>query len=112
MPGNAQNTAPATVLPLSLRKGRPSKQKPDARRAMLLDPGARSAPVFRPSGIVEAYYRCGGFQYFKAAVDRTGRIVAWKDHFAIRDVTDAVGREAGCPARAPCLKKTAPDPAC
>ena len=27
------------------------------------------------------YYRCGGFQYLKAAVDRNGRVVAWKDHF-------------------------------
>ncbi len=27
------------------------------------------------------YYRCGGFQYLKAAVDGTGKIVAWQDHF-------------------------------
>jgi isoquinoline 1-oxidoreductase beta subunit len=27
------------------------------------------------------YYRCGGFQYLKAAVDGAGKIVAWKDHF-------------------------------
>ena len=35
----------------------------------------------REDDIRHDYYRCGGFQYFKAAVDRTGKIVAWKDHF-------------------------------
>ena len=27
------------------------------------------------------YYRSGGFQYLKAAVDAAGRLVAWQDHF-------------------------------
>jgi isoquinoline 1-oxidoreductase beta subunit len=35
----------------------------------------------REDDIRHDYYRCGGFQYLKAAVDRTGKIVAWKDHF-------------------------------
>lgn len=35
----------------------------------------------REDDIRHDYYRCGGFQYFKAAVDRTGKIVAWKNHF-------------------------------
>lgn len=35
----------------------------------------------REDDIQHDYYRCGGFQYLKAAVDRAGKIVAWKDHF-------------------------------
>jgi len=35
----------------------------------------------REDDIKHDYYRCGGFQYLKAAVDRTGKIVAWQDHF-------------------------------
>jgi isoquinoline 1-oxidoreductase beta subunit len=27
------------------------------------------------------YYRSGGFQYLKGAVDKTGKLVAWQDHF-------------------------------
>ncbi|MFN0104913.1 MAG: molybdopterin cofactor-binding domain-containing protein [Bryobacteraceae bacterium] len=27
------------------------------------------------------YYRCGGFQYFKAAIDKNGKLAAWRDHF-------------------------------
>jgi isoquinoline 1-oxidoreductase subunit beta len=27
------------------------------------------------------FYRCGGFQFFKAAVDGRGKLVAWKNHF-------------------------------
>ncbi len=27
------------------------------------------------------FYRCGGFQYFKAAVDGGGKIAAWRNHF-------------------------------
>lgn len=35
----------------------------------------------REDDIQHDYYRCGGFQYFEAAVDRSGKIVAWKNHF-------------------------------
>ncbi|HEV8486714.1 MAG TPA: molybdopterin cofactor-binding domain-containing protein [Blastocatellia bacterium] len=27
------------------------------------------------------YYRSGGFQYLKAAVDNNGKLVAWQNHF-------------------------------
>ena len=27
------------------------------------------------------YYRSGGFQYLKAAVDQNGKLVAWQNHF-------------------------------
>jgi isoquinoline 1-oxidoreductase beta subunit len=35
----------------------------------------------REDDIRHDYYRCGGFQYLKAAVDGNGKIVAWQDHF-------------------------------
>ena len=41
------------------------------------------------------YYRCGGFQYFKAAVDRDGKIVAWKNHFIAYGEGDAFVHDGG-----------------
>ncbi len=35
----------------------------------------------REDDIQHDYYRCGGFQFMKAAVDNNGKLVAWHDHF-------------------------------
>ena len=35
----------------------------------------------REDDIQHDYYRCGGFQFMKAAVDNDGKLVAWHDHF-------------------------------
>ena len=35
----------------------------------------------REDDIQHDYYRCGGFQFMKAAVDKDGKLVAWHDHF-------------------------------
>jgi isoquinoline 1-oxidoreductase subunit beta len=35
----------------------------------------------REDDIRHDYYRCGGFQFFKAAVDNSGKIAAWQNHF-------------------------------
>ncbi len=35
----------------------------------------------REDDIQHDYYRCGGFQFMKAAVDNSGKLVAWHDHF-------------------------------
>ncbi len=41
------------------------------------------------------YYRCGGFQYLKAALDRTGKIVAWQDHFVAYGEGNAFVHDGG-----------------
>jgi isoquinoline 1-oxidoreductase beta subunit len=35
----------------------------------------------REDDIQHDYYRCGGFQFMKGAVDSAGKLVAWHDHF-------------------------------
>ncbi len=35
----------------------------------------------REDDIQHDYYRCGGFQFMKGAVDKDGKLVAWNDHF-------------------------------
>lgn len=49
----------------------------------------------REDDIRHDYYRCGGFQYLKAAVDPTGKIVAWKDHFVAYGEGNAFVHDGG-----------------
>ncbi len=49
----------------------------------------------REDDLKHDYYRCGGFQYLKAAVDRTGKIVAWKDHFVAYGEGNAFVHDGG-----------------
>jgi isoquinoline 1-oxidoreductase subunit beta len=49
----------------------------------------------REDDIRHDYYRCGGFQYFKAAVDRSGKLVAWKNHFVAYGEGDAFVHDGG-----------------
>ena len=35
----------------------------------------------REDDIQHDYYRSGGFQYLKAAIDQNGKVAAWRDHF-------------------------------
>jgi Aerobic-type carbon monoxide dehydrogenase, large subunit CoxL/CutL homologs len=60
---------------------------------------AAGAPVkllwSREDDIRHDYYRCGGFQFFKAAVDRNGKLVAWKDHFVAYGEGEAFVHDGG-----------------
>ena len=49
----------------------------------------------REDDIRHDYYRCGGFQYFEGAVDRSGRLVAWKNHFVAYGEENAFVHDGG-----------------
>jgi isoquinoline 1-oxidoreductase beta subunit len=49
----------------------------------------------REDDIRHDYYRCGGFQFFKAAVDRGGKLVAWKNHFVAYGEGEAFVHDGG-----------------
>jgi isoquinoline 1-oxidoreductase beta subunit len=49
----------------------------------------------REDDIRHDYYRCGGFQYFKGAVDRGGKLVAWKNHFVAYGEGNAFVHDGG-----------------
>lgn len=49
----------------------------------------------REDDIRHDYYRCGGFQFFKAAVDRSGKLAAWKNHFIAYGEGDAFVHDGG-----------------
>ncbi|HWQ36623.1 MAG TPA: molybdopterin cofactor-binding domain-containing protein [Blastocatellia bacterium] len=49
----------------------------------------------REDDIQHDYYRCGGFQFMKAAVDKDGRLVAWHDHFVGYGEGNAFAHDGG-----------------
>ncbi|WP_238325873.1 xanthine dehydrogenase family protein molybdopterin-binding subunit [Bryobacter aggregatus] len=49
----------------------------------------------REDDIRHDYYRCGGFQYLKAAIDPSGKLVAWKDHFIAYGEENAFVHDGG-----------------
>lgn len=49
----------------------------------------------REDDVQHDYYRCGGFQYMKGAVDGNGKLVAWKDHFVGYGEGDAFAHDGG-----------------
>ncbi|MDX2031321.1 MAG: molybdopterin cofactor-binding domain-containing protein, partial [Blastocatellia bacterium] len=49
----------------------------------------------REDDIQHDYYRCGGFQFMKAAVDKDGKVVAWHDHFVAYGEGNAFAHDGG-----------------
>ncbi|QQS48020.1 MAG: molybdopterin-dependent oxidoreductase [Acidobacteriota bacterium] len=49
----------------------------------------------REDDIQHDYYRCGGFQFMKGAVDKDGRLVAWHDHFIAYGEGNAFAHDGG-----------------
>lgn len=49
----------------------------------------------REDDIQHDYYRCGGFQYLKGAVDPAGRLTGWMDHFVGFGEGEAFAHDGG-----------------
>ncbi len=49
----------------------------------------------REDDIQHDYYRCGGFQFMKGAVDSAGKLVAWHDHFVAYGEGNAFAHDGG-----------------
>ncbi|MFN0084711.1 MAG: molybdopterin cofactor-binding domain-containing protein, partial [Blastocatellia bacterium] len=49
----------------------------------------------REDDIQHDYYRCGGFQFMKGAVDKDGKLVAWHDHFVGYGEGNAFAHDGG-----------------
>ena len=49
----------------------------------------------REDDIQHDYYRCGGFQYLKGAVDKDGKLIAWHDHFVGYGEGNAFAHDGG-----------------
>ncbi|MFN7929511.1 MAG: molybdopterin cofactor-binding domain-containing protein [Blastocatellia bacterium] len=49
----------------------------------------------REDDIQHDYYRCGGFQFMKGAVDKDGKLIAWHDHFVGYGEGNAFANDGG-----------------
>ncbi len=49
----------------------------------------------REDDVRHDYYRCGGFQYLKAAIDQNGKLAAWHDHFVAYGEGNAFAHDGG-----------------